>query len=620
MRPWAASAAPASLAATPARAPSVKDHAVLKDGFSNGGGVYVTGIGGDFAVPAGSGRGLVAFAVYMARNADAGRAFAAPTFGGAAMVEALPPTSFGDKAAPGVAAWLLPSPPVGAQPFAWTPGEDLTAAAVLLVALHDLHPTDPLDAAVGGAGEGAAVTRTLSTEGPARLLLGAAGLQGHDGDPATALEGASLLDTGASNAASVFNDLAYALLQKAAPSSGDHRIGCAFAVGDGLGDGWLALRGTGTVAPAPAVPAPAERGEPPEGLVAVNVSTDAGLTAAIGAWQPGQKIVLAGGTYALDRVLAGTGGEAQPFLLMAAERGTATLTGRLTLEGAYPFAHGLRCEGAVTLKGTSPILSRSWVDVDAGRYDPAVAVLQATDPLVVRCDVTGIGQGIDLRPDGDALRRPVVRRCYVHDIADGTVTNGYDGLLLGGNWAHTGLELEALVEFNLFENVSIDTEAISNKSASNVLRFNHLKGCKQLSIRHGRDCELSGNTIEGGPGLYLYGQGHLLIGNECLGGAQIFVGAGTRTWAQWAASNPGDSPDYPAATDCVLIGNQARLLVGKKQSFVATDVAATNTRIEAHKGTIAYDLHKGTVVQAATALVVPAAVRLAAADVGPDAP
>ncbi|MCB1885581.1 MAG: hypothetical protein KDG89_16575 [Geminicoccaceae bacterium] len=619
MRPWAASAAPALLAATPARAPSVAARAVLVNGFSNGGGVYVTAMDGAFEVPAGSGRGLVAFAVYMARNAGAGRAFAAPTFGGVAMTAALAPTSPGDKAAPGVAAWWLASPPTGSQAFAWTPGEELIAASVFLVALHDLHPTDPLDAAVGGAGEGGAVVRTLSTAGPARLLLGCAGLQGYDGDPATALEGATVLETGATNAASVFNDQAYALLFKAAPSSGDHRIGCAFSVGDGLGDGWLALRGTGTVAPAPAPPAPAERGEPPDGLVPVNVSDDAGLTAALGAWQPGQMIVLAPGTYAQDRVLAGTGGEGQPLLLVAAERGTATLTGRLTLQGAYPFAHGLRLEGAVTVKGTSPTLSRSWVDVDAGRYDPAVAVLGATDPLVVRCDVTGIGQGIDLRPDGDALRRPVVRRCYVHDIANGTVQNGYDGLLLGGSWAHTNLELEALVEFNLFENVAIDTEAISNKSASNVLRFNHLKACKQLSVRHGRDCELIGNTIEGGPGLYLFGLGHRLVGNKAIGTA-FYVGAGTETWAQWIAANPGDSPDYPAAEGCVLIGNDGRLTVGHRLSFVDCDTPAKGTRIEAHKGTIAYGLHGGTVVQAATAETVPAAVTLAAADVGPNAP
>ena len=238
--------------------PKVIDHAVLAEGYSNSGAkAYATGATGTFAVPAGRGRGLAAFVLYMAKEAGT-RAFTLPTFGGEAMAEAIPPTSDGDKARPGVAAYLLTSPPTGERTFALDAGEDLLSLAVLLVALDGLAAEPLLDAAGSTLPDNASgIEASFDLDGPA-LLLGCAALQGHDGHPAEAAGGARIVAGGASNTANVFNDLAYALGSLEAPKRGPRRPGLRFAAFDGIAHGWLALKGyAGVSMPAVVAPSPA---------------------------------------------------------------------------------------------------------------------------------------------------------------------------------------------------------------------------------------------------------------------------------------------------------------------------------------------------------------------------
>ncbi len=245
--------------------PKIKDHAVLAEGYSNSGAkAYATGATGTFAVPAGRGRGLAAFVLYLAREAfvptpeTPERTFAAPTFGGEAMAEAIAPTSDGDKGRPGVAAYLLPAPPTGEQTFAFEAGEDLLSLAVVLVALDGLDASPLLDAVGASPADNASgIEASFDLLGPA-LLLGAGVLQGHDGHPAEAAGGARLVASGASNTANVFNDLAYALASLEAPKRGPRRPGLRFAASDGIAHGWLALKGyAGVSAPAVVAASPA---------------------------------------------------------------------------------------------------------------------------------------------------------------------------------------------------------------------------------------------------------------------------------------------------------------------------------------------------------------------------
>lgn len=249
MRALFASAAP--LAA--ARAPEIAASKAFVDGFSNQGGSYVTSTSGSFEVPGGTGRALLVLVVYMARNAQV-RAFSAPTFDGTALTEVLAPTSAGDKGSPGVAAYLLTSPATGSKTLSVAYNEDLVAVAVLAVALHYVDAASAVEETDSGSLEAASASGSLEPAAQ-RLVIGAAGLQGHDGLPVSATGGASLEASGATNTANVFNDLAYALARRTTSAGGPITPGVGFNVSDGLGHGWLVLKGVGDAASAPSEPA-----------------------------------------------------------------------------------------------------------------------------------------------------------------------------------------------------------------------------------------------------------------------------------------------------------------------------------------------------------------------------
>lgn len=279
MKFWHAASGPFR-AAGEALPPLVVASTVGSNSFSANGGYFTT-----LAVPHdqpadGENRMLVAIVLYMAKAAGT-RAFTAPTWNGDAMTEATAPTSAGDKGEPGAAIYTLANPDTGAASFSIAFNEDMIAAAVILVSLTRAAQSSPIDDTAGGSTASAisSIARTLTTTAADRLILGGAMIQGHDGAPAAVASGMTAIASGITNNVNIYNDGAFVAGQRAAPVAGAHGAGASFATADGIGDGWVAIKGaasSGGGGGVPVTPPTGARFRPPTPLATVDVLTVTG--------------------------------------------------------------------------------------------------------------------------------------------------------------------------------------------------------------------------------------------------------------------------------------------------------------------------------------------------------
>ena len=117
---------------------------------------------------------------------------------------------------------------------------------------------------------------------------------------------------------------------------------------------------------------------------------------------------------------------------------------------------------------------------------------------------------------------------YFKDI-ERLSSNGQEPIQLGQDQTAYGtVSLRTIVEYNLFENASGDSEIISNKSADNIIRCNTMRDSKAgICLRGGQNVLVEGNYCLRTRGIRVYGHGHTIINNyleETEGG--IFLDAG----------------------------------------------------------------------------------------------
>ena len=144
------------------------------------------------------------------------------------------------------------------------------------------------------------------------------------------------------------------------------------------------------------------------------------------------------------------------------------------------------------------ILDRHLPDTDG----IAVLVSRGVDTRVDHCELDGVkGRGISIKPDParpDALLRPRIDHHWLHDWAGEPGANVHEPIQIGQTLAHTDIPVGAIVERNLLERVSVDSEAISIKCSDNIVRGNTLTG----QTPKGQDIQFSWwNRIRGVPGM-----------------------------------------------------------------------------------------------------------------------
>jgi hypothetical protein len=359
---------------------------------------------------------------------------------------------------------------------------------------------------------------------------------------------------------------------------------------------------------------------PPRRELAVGGGTG-GLAAALAEARPGDHLLLEDGDYPGEVVVGASGAPGAPVVLRPRRRWGARFTGRVAVAGADVTLHGLLLDGAaVELAGDRARMTRCR---QAGTEGIAVLVSGGRGVEVDRNELSGMrGRGISVRPDPRdpaAAAGAWIHRNHLRDFEGRRRENVHEGLQLGQSRRDTDASLRALVELNLLERVSVDSEAVSVKSSDNTVRLNTLLDCRAfVTNRHGERNRIVANRLERSLGITVHDRGNAVLGNvlvDCRDGIRVM--AGNVAPDGW----PGEGT-HPAAADTLVAGNVTdRLTVG--YAFRGHAVPATGTRVAAGQGGEGLRLlvEAGTV----TGAEAPAAEgapppRLTPADVGPDAP
>ena len=139
------------------------------------------------------------------------------------------------------------------------------------------------------------------------------------------------------------------------------------------------------------------------------------LARALGEAAPGDRILLAGGTYRGDFTARRPGAAEAPVVGAAAPTPGATITGMLDLRAADVAAEGLVVRRGIELRGDRGRATRC--RVDDSRNEFAVNVSGGAGGVVEFCELTNFrGRAVDIRGGASG---PVVRRNWVHGQARG---------------------------------------------------------------------------------------------------------------------------------------------------------------------------------------------------------
>ncbi|MFI0976231.1 chondroitinase-B domain-containing protein [Streptomyces sp. NPDC021093] len=330
------------------------------------------------------------------------------------------------------------------------------------------------------------------------------------------------------------------------------------------------------------------------------------LQAAIDRARPGERIVVADGTYTVpsDRPLTirnKRGTERAPVTIVARTRGGVVLNG----EQSFVFAASRH----ITLSGFS-FRQSSTLDIPPDcshirltRNDFQLADIEGLHWVMVRADdsevdhnhfhgksTLGIYLGIEGAGEAEMAQRVHVHRNYFSDHSF-TGANGGEPIRLGVSpRALSGAK--AVVEYNLFERCDGDPEAISVKSSDNTVRYNTIRDSfGGIVLRHGNRNRVEGNyVVAGTEGVRIYGNDHVIVNNYLAGlsGRALVIGSGSAR-----DHVPGETPDARRGNDAAdrvlvayntLVNNQVTLSGESQRPHEPRDVTVADNLLVADSG------------------------------------
>ncbi|MFI8436181.1 chondroitinase-B domain-containing protein [Streptomyces sp. NPDC079020] len=278
---------------------------------------------------------------------------------------------------------------------------------------------------------------------------------------------------------------------------------------------------------------------------AAPVTSLAALQSAINAAAPGDRIVLADGTYTVPSggsisVSGKNGTTDAPITIVSETRGGVVLQGERSF--VFNNSSNITVSGFAFRQSTSLELPANCSRIRLTRNDFGFADIEGLYWVVVRADDAKIDRnhfhdkttaGIFIVVDGPGstamAQRLHIFRNHFSDHSFGGA-NGGEPIRLGvSGRALSGAN--AVVEYNLFERCDGDPETISVKSSDNIIRYNTIRdSLGGIVLRHGNRSRVEGNFLLGGTdGLRLYGNDHLIVNNYLggLSGRALVIGSGT---------------------------------------------------------------------------------------------
>jgi poly(beta-D-mannuronate) lyase len=193
-----------------------------------------------------------------------------------------------------------------------------------------------------------------------------------------------------------------------------------------------------------------------------------------------------------------------------------------------------------------------------------------------------LGNMIDVRGSGSQIAQHVwIHHNYFHDfISPGgngaeTIRFGLSGLSLSDGFG--------LIEHNLFVRCTGENECISNKSSSNVYRYNTMVDSPgaELTLRHGNDVLVYGNYFRNTAGIRIFGDRHRVFSNYLEASTGINIGNGDGEVADGAPLTSHDRPDECVISFNTLIDNTRNyFMTGRTNGLGATSTVFANNVLQ----------------------------------------
>ena len=185
--------------------------------------------------------------------------------------------------------------------------------------------------------------------------------------------------------------------------------------------------------------------------------------------------------------------------------------------------------------------------------------------MVDHCGISRYAtDGIDIAPDG-TVEDVAILRNHIHDGGGGKGEHNLSGnaIAIGIENGHREKAVRATVAWSLIEGHAA-ANTIHVKSSENLIAFNTLEKVKKkqtnISIRHGRDNRIIGNTVQGGR-ISTYDYGTVILANQA---KQIWLQAGNigdDGYSEDELENKAEAGygTRPASRNAKLAGNDATL-------------------------------------------------------------
>ncbi|MEU8889936.1 polysaccharide lyase 6 family protein [Streptomyces sp. NPDC048442] len=342
------------------------------------------------------------------------------------------------------------------------------------------------------------------------------------------------------------------------------------------------------------------------------VASLAELQSAINGAAPGDRIVVADGTYTVPsgssiKISGKNGTSAAPISIVAKTRGGVVLRGQrgfvlsnssnITISG-FSFRQSMQME-----------IPASCSSIRLTRNDFQFANTGDLDWVAVRADDTKIDRnhfhdkttaGIFIVLDGPGSDDPStgVAAHNLQIFKNRFSDHSYSGLN-GGEAIRLGVSgralsrAEARVEYNLFERCNGDPETISVKSSYNTIQYNTIRDSRGgIVLRHGNNSTVAGNyLIDGTDGIRIYGNKHLIANNYLSGlsGNALVIGSGSTR-----DHNPDETEAERRgndACDSVVIVhnsllNNTKTLVGENRTYEPRNVVVADNLLVAGSGSL----------------------------------
>lgn len=276
----------------------------------------------------------------------------------------------------------------------------------------------------------------------------------------------------------------------------------------------------------------------------IKVATTDELNAAMGKVKPGDRIIMANGTWKDTAIVFTANGTAKDSIFLEAETpGKVALTGKSSLEigGKYLVVNGLWFkEGSsdkkyvVSFTGNKTVATNSrFTNCAITDYNPATKSesnhwieLWGKNNRVDHCTVYGkTNDGctlvVWLKGDENIENHHRIDHNYFGERPP-LGSNGGETIRIGTS--HNSMfRSNTVVEYNTFEKCNGEVEVISNKSCNNIFRYNlFLESQGSMVMRHGNNCLVENNVFLGNNqpytgGVRIINEGHVVRNNYFAG-------------------------------------------------------------------------------------------------------